>query len=182
MVIRGYNRGEERAVWNVYFATTRESNARDYHADLIDRWAPHNQDMSQWAERLARTNPFVAVVDEEIVGMAEIQPDGFIDYFYVHPRWQNKGIGKALLATLESEVAKLGVDMISADVSITVKAFFLSRGFSITEAKSNVILGHPASNFRMQKMLSDEPDGAASRCRAMRSETNSTLGAPDSDR
>jgi putative acetyltransferase len=162
MVIRRYNRGEESAVWMVFFAATHESNARDYHADLIERWAPHDKDMSQWADRLAQKNPFVAVVDEEIVGMAEIGPDGFIDYFYIHPRWQDRGIGKALLATLEAEAAKLGVNVVSANVSITAKAFFLSRGFRITEAKSNVILGHPAPNFRMQKTLRSEPDGATS--------------------
>jgi putative acetyltransferase len=155
--IRRYKHGEEAAVWAVYFAATRESIARDYHADLIDRWAPQDQDMSQWAARLAEKKPFVATVDEGIVGMAEIEPDGFIDYFYVHPKWQGKGIGKALLATLEREAVKAGTRVIFADVSVTAKSFFLSRGFSISEAKSNVILGHPAPNFRMQKSLSSEP-------------------------
>lgn len=36
MEIRRYRRGEEGVVWSVYFAATRESMARDYHADLID--------------------------------------------------------------------------------------------------------------------------------------------------
>src|SRR5437764_929454 len=98
MKIRRYLRGEEAAIWKVYFAATRESIAQDYHADLIERWAPLDQDMSQWATRLVAKNPFVALVDENIAGMAEIQPDGFIDYFYVHPKWQRRGIGKALLA------------------------------------------------------------------------------------
>jgi putative acetyltransferase len=154
MEIRRYNRGEEPAVWNVFFAATHESISRDYHPDLIERWAPRDKDMTQWTERLARKNPFVAVVDDEIAGMAEVERDGFIDYFYVHPRWQNKGIGKALLATLESEATKSGAKVMSANVSLTAKTFFLSRGFHIIEAKSNVILGHPAPNFRMQKTLS----------------------------
>ena len=64
MEIRRYKRGEETAIWKVYFATTHESNARDYHADLIERWAPHDQDMVQWNARLAQKNPFVAVADE----------------------------------------------------------------------------------------------------------------------
>jgi putative acetyltransferase len=154
MEIRRYNRGEEGAVWNVFFAATRESIARDYHADLVERWAPRDKDMNHWAQRLARKKPFVAVVDEQIVGMAEVEPDGFIDYFYVHPSWQNRGIGKALLATLETEATRSGAKVMSANVSITAKAFFLSRGFHTTKAKSQVILGHPAPNFRMQKTLS----------------------------
>jgi hypothetical protein len=91
MEIRRYKRGEEGAIWSVYFAATHESNARDYHPDLIERWAPHDQEMEPWTERLAQKNPFVAIVGDEIVGMGELEPDGFIDYFYVHPRWQGRG-------------------------------------------------------------------------------------------
>src|ERR1700752_4563220 len=101
MEIRRYLPGEEQAIWSVYFTATHESNARDYHPELLERWAPRNQDIDEWSNRLAQKNPFVAIVEGEIVGMAELEPDGFIDYFYVHPRCQGRGIGKALLATLE---------------------------------------------------------------------------------
>jgi putative acetyltransferase len=161
MEIRRYKHGEDCAVWKVYFAATRESIARDYHPALIERWAPRNQDMTEWADRLARTKPFVAALDEQIVGMAEIEKDGFIDYFYVHPQWQGRGIGKALLAAVEVEAGTSGVSLVYADVSITAKSFFLSQGFLVTETKSNVILGHPAPNFRMQKTLSSEQSNAA---------------------
>jgi putative acetyltransferase len=154
MEIRRYRAGEEGDLWSVYSAATRESVARDYHPDLIERWAPRKKDMTEWVDRLALKRPFVAVVEKQIVGMAEIDPDGFIDYFYVHPGWQGRGIGTALLGALESEVAKTGVTMIRADVSVTAKSFFLSRGFTIIETRSNVILGHPAPNFAMQKPLS----------------------------
>jgi GNAT superfamily N-acetyltransferase len=156
MEIRRYKRGEEAAVWAVYFAATRKSIARDYHHDLIERWAPVEPDMKKWVQRLEEKQPFVAIMDQQIVGMAEIEPDGFIDYFYVHPRWQGRGIGTALLDTIESAAMRAGATVVFADVSVTAKSFFLSRGFSITQAKSNVILGHPAPNFRMQKSLSSD--------------------------
>ena len=151
--VRRYKRGEEPAIWNVYFSATRVSIARDYHQDLIQRWAPQNPDMNQWAERLAQKNPFVALVDDQLVGMAEIEPDGFIDYFYVHPNWQGRGIGKALLERLEAEARSLGISTIFADVSVTAKDFFAARGFVVVESKNNIILGHPAPNFRMEKHL-----------------------------
>jgi putative acetyltransferase len=153
MEIRRYRIGEEPAIWKVYFDATHESNARDYHPDLLNRWAPPDRDMVQWAERLAQKNPFVALTNGELVGMAELEPDGFIDYFYVHPRWQNRGIGKALLKIVEAEASQIGVSLLFADVSVTAKEFFLAQGFEITESKSNSILGHVALNFRMQKKL-----------------------------
>ena len=44
MIIRRYQPGEEPALWEVYFRATHETNARDYHPDLLNRWAPPNQD------------------------------------------------------------------------------------------------------------------------------------------
>ena len=76
--IRRYRTGEEPEIWEVFFRTTHESNARDYHPDLIDRWAPLDKDMTEWSERLKTANPFVAVVDGEIVGMAELDENGLV--------------------------------------------------------------------------------------------------------
>jgi hypothetical protein len=61
MEIRRYQQGEEGAIWQVYFAATRESVACDYHADLIDRWAPHDHDVNKWKDRLVQKNPFVGL-------------------------------------------------------------------------------------------------------------------------
>ena len=86
----------------------------------------------------------------------------------------------ALLAAVETEATQLGVSLIFADVSVTAKSFFLSRGFCITGTKSNVILGHPAPNFRMQKRLSSEPGGATNGSQPIRLETNRTSSAAGS--
>lgn len=157
MKLRRYELGEEAAIWDVVFQATRVSNARNYHPELIDRWAPRDKDMDQWAERLAEKNPLVAIIGEQIVGMAEIDASGHIDYFYVHPEFQGAGVGTALLAAIESEAKRSGADQLSADVSVTAKPFFESRGFVVTEARSNIILGHPAPQFAMAKGLIDAP-------------------------
>lgn len=153
MKIRRYLRGEESLIWEVYYCATRESNARDYHPDLIARWAPDDKDMGEWRERLSEKNPFVAIIGEKIAGMAEIESSGFIDYFYVHPRFQGRGVGKALMATIVEEASAQGIDRVRADVSVTAKSFFESQGFEVIESRSNVILGHPAPNFAMRKDL-----------------------------
>ena len=114
--------------------------------------------MGLWAERLKEKNPMVALVDGRIVGMAEVDAAGEIDYFYVHPDFQSRGIGKALLAALKGEALRAGCRRLSADVSITAKGFFEASGFRVSEARENVILGHPAPNFAMSKELRCEED------------------------
>jgi putative acetyltransferase len=154
--IRRYQAGEENAIWNIVFLATRESIARDYHPDLIERWAPHDKDMGEWTKRLAQQNPFIAIVDGVPVGMGELEDSGFIDYFYVHPKFQGVGVGKALLAVIENEAERLGIGRIYADVSVTAEPFFSARGFEVVEARSNTILGHSAPNFAMAKHINSE--------------------------
>jgi GNAT superfamily N-acetyltransferase len=153
MVIRNYQLGEEVAIWNVYYRATHESNARDYHPDLLNRWAPPDKDMNEWREHLMRTNPFVAIVDEQIVGMAEIDTVGHIGNFYVHPEFQGQGIGTQLLTRVDSEARGMNITVLNAEVSVTARNFFEARGFRVVEARSNVILGHPAANYAIEKDL-----------------------------
>ena len=156
MQIRRYNPGEEEEIWEIVSQATRISNARDYHPDLINRWAPKNKDMDEWADRMKQQSPFVAIIDSQIVGMAELESNGFIDYFYVHPDFQGRGVGKALLKHIESEVSGMLVDCLFCDVSLTARPFFESQSFVVTEARQNIILGHSAPNFAMEKHLSEQ--------------------------
>lgn len=149
MIIRRYKEGEELQIWSVYFRATHESNARDYHVELLNRWAPKNMDMAEWASRLREKNPWVAVSGDQIVGFAELDSTGFIDYFYVVPDKQGQGFGKALMDKVISEALTMGVSAITADVSVTAKEFFAARGFRVVESRMNLLLGHPAPNFSM---------------------------------
>lgn len=85
--------------------------------------------------------------------MAEVDAAGEIDYFYVHPDFQLRGVGKALLAVLGGEALREGCRLLSADVRVTAKGFFEANKFRVKEARENVILGHPAPNFSMGKEL-----------------------------
>ena len=153
MTLRRYITGEETQIWGVYYRATHETNAADYHTELLNRWAPPDMDMTQWACRLRETNPFVALLDDQIVGFAELDASGFLEYFYVTPDHQRQGVGKALMSKLISEAYNLGVTAVTADVSITSKNFFLAHGFEIVESRMNIIMGHPAPNFSMIRQL-----------------------------
>lgn len=153
MTIRRYMMGEEPSIWSIYFRATHESNASDYHKDLLNRWAPPDMDMTEWATRLREKNPFVALLDDQIVGFAELDESGFLDYFYVSPDFQRQGIGSALMSAVVSEALTVEIHAITADVSITARSFFAAHGFEVVESRNNIILGHPAPNFAMVRHL-----------------------------
>lgn len=96
MQIRRYKPGEEEELWQLYHDTTHIINGDAYTKEQVERWAPHDKNMDEWKERIKVKNPFVVVQDDKIVGFAELEADGHIDYFYTHHQWQGKGIGSML--------------------------------------------------------------------------------------
>ena len=153
MDIRRYERGEEGAIWSVYFGSTRHIVAREYTDEQVRRWAPDQPDMQAWTRRLARTNPFVAVIDSQLVGFAELEPNGHIDYFYCHQNFQGQGVGTRLLAAVEDEAHRLDLNELFAEVSTTGIHFFRAKGFFIEDERTNIVCDAPAKQFLVRKRL-----------------------------
>ena len=151
MEIRRYRLGEEDSLWALYFNTTHHVIAREYTQAQVNSWAPADADMEAWAERLATKNPLVAIEDGQIVGFAELEPDGHIDYFYCHHEWQRCGVGTALLQIVETEAKCFGLDALHAEVSTTAVAFFRAKGFEVIEERENIVCGAPAKQYLMRK-------------------------------
>lgn len=100
-----------------------------------------------------KTGLFVAVLNGEIVGYADVQPNGYIDHFFVcgnHPR---QGIGTQLLARIHQEADALGLTELTANVSKTAEPFFALHGFQVLERGRPVRRGVTLQNARMRKTL-----------------------------
>lgn len=153
MEIRRYRLGEEIELWELYFNTRHQIVAKAYTIDQVNRWAPSDTDMEAWAQRVARKNPFVAVENNQIVGFAELEGDGHIDYFYCHHDWQRKGVGTLLLGALEAEAQDRGIEVLLAEVSATGVDFFKAKGFEVTEERTNIVCAAPAKQYEMRKSI-----------------------------
>ncbi|MBU1110708.1 GNAT family N-acetyltransferase [Patescibacteria group bacterium] len=153
MQVRRYKPGEEEELWQLYHDTTHIINGEVYSKEQVERWAPHDKNMDEWKERIKKKNPFVAVEDSKIVGFAELEADGHIDYFYAHHQWQGKGVGSMLYSAIEKEAISQKIPHLYADVSVLAKEFFLKQGFKVLVEQNNIICGAPAPNFKMEKKL-----------------------------
>lgn len=151
--IQRYKPGDEERLWRLYYDTTHLVNGKDYTSEQCERWAPANVDMAKWCERIRARNPFVAEENGQILGFAELEPDGHIDFFYCHHEHLRRGIGKMLYRALEEEARRLKIPCLHAAVSISAKGFFLRMGFHVEKEQRNIVCGTVAPNFIMRKEM-----------------------------
>lgn len=58
--------------------------------------------------------PFVAEIDGEVVSYADVQPDGYIDQFFVSGIHGRQGIGRRLMERIHEEAMSLGVTALTS--------------------------------------------------------------------
>jgi len=153
--IRQYQESDAAAIANIYYNTIHKINNRDYSAEQINAWAPYAsvENYSGWQAKLAKVKPFVAVINDTIVGFAEFEANGHIDCFYVHHEYQSKGIGSALMKAIFDKAEKQNIGRIYAEVSITAKPFFEEKGFNIVKEQTVTLRSVELNNFVMEKCL-----------------------------
>ena len=135
MEIRTHKPADIPDISRLFFNTIRRINSRDYTPAQVQAWAPTIYNNDYWSQRFLKRQVLVAEDHNMIVGFAEYEPSGHIDCFYVHHEYQHRGIGKALLQQIETELQKLNVHRFYAEVSITARPFFNGRGYAMIEER-----------------------------------------------
>ena len=153
MEIRRFRPGDEAALFNVYFMAIHAVASRDYSPEQIEAWAPADLDANLWAKRIQGIQPFVAELGGEIVGYADVQPDGYVDHFFVSGAHPRQGIGTRLMARIHEEAKSLGLTELTSDVSTTAEPFFALHGFKVVERRLPVLRGVTLQNALMRKEL-----------------------------
>lgn len=153
MIIRNLINGEEMQLFKVFSCAIHDIASKDYTQEQINAWVPKNTDMALWTSRIRALKPYVAVINEEIVGYSDLQPNGYIDHFFVSGEYARQGVGTSLMKHIHEEAKLRGISTLTADVSKTAEAFFLHNGFYVVERKFPVRHGVVLENASMKKIL-----------------------------
>lgn len=152
--VRKYRLQDAMELANIYYYTIHNINNLDYSEKQLNAWAPVNcLELDGWKKKWEKLSPIVATIDNQVVGFGEFKDNGHIDCFYVHHQFQSKGIGSALMKEIEQQALQKNISRILAEVSITAKPFFLSKGFRVTKKQLKEIRGVKLKNFVMEKIL-----------------------------
>jgi len=136
MKIIKYDNKYRQDIARLYINTIHNTCNKDYRKEQLNAWANPNIDYDSWEKRLNRTKPYLALIDDTLVGFSEFYDD-YIDCFYVHDEYQGKGIGKALIYHILEIASKIDIKILRIDASITAKSFFESFGFVEVSKNSN---------------------------------------------
>lgn len=126
--IRPARADDAEAISAVILAALRETNARDYSRDIIER-VEQSFGPAAVAELLARRTVFVAMAAGELVGTASL--DGqVVRSVFVRPDLQGQGVGRRLMAEIEQAARNRGVEVLAVPSSVTAEAFYARLGFT----------------------------------------------------
>lgn len=153
MEIRRFRIGDERALFQVFLSAVYDIASRDYTAAQIEAWAQADRDPEVWASHMRELRPFIAETEGEIAGYADIQPNGYIDHFFVSGAYPRQGVGTLLMSRIHDEAKLLGISQLTADVSKSAEPFFLYHGFQMEERRFPVRRGVILQNALMRKDL-----------------------------
>lgn len=135
----------------VFTTSVHQNAAGHYTKEQLDAWAPSQYDAEEWEQLLVRLQPFVVEHDGLLVGFADLQPNGYIDRFYVRGGWSRRGIGTAMLDYILDLAWDRSIPVLTAHVSLAAQPLFLHHGFVIVHHEDKEVRGQVLKRALMQR-------------------------------
>lgn len=143
MTIRRLKDEDAQAVSELIIATIRISNVRDYPAKLMEELVK-TQTPEHILQRASWTHFYVVEESGSIIGCGAIGPywgktdESSLFSIFVHPDHQGKGIGRAIMETLEQDKFALRARRIEIPASITGLPFYRKMGYSFKDGRETI--------------------------------------------
>jgi putative acetyltransferase len=153
LTLRPYADGDLPAMMTLYRTTIHAVCAKDYTPEQLAAWAPPQADATRWQAKMDAEECAVAELDGAVVGFCSWSDDGYIDFLYVHHKWQGVGIAKALLKRAEDALRQAGVMRLHTQASLTAQSFFAAQGYAVVKHQTVHVRGVDLPNAVMEKSL-----------------------------
>lgn len=160
VLIREAVASDATAIVKVHYDAVHLTASKDYDAEILDDWSILSDERIENLETQISKNPersymIVAEIDAHVVGFGEIVPVmRELRAIYVSPFAARKGVGKALLLTLEAAARERGVPELCLDSSLTAELFYLAHGYEIRgRSEHQLRSGRKMACIKMRKSL-----------------------------
>ena len=151
--VRRFQNSDAKEVSALIIKTLRTTNIKDYSVDYIENdvkmFAP-----DEVAERASWTHFYVVEDYKIIVGCGAIgsywgkEDESSLFNIFVLPEYQGKGIGRAIIETLEKDEYFLRAKRVEIPASITACEFYKKMGYTY---KNGIDVVDDEQLFRLEK-------------------------------
>ncbi|MHC8380234.1 GNAT family N-acetyltransferase [Pseudomonas sp. LB3P14] len=115
------------AISQVIIQSLRQSNALDYPPEVIMQ-VEKSFSAEAIGTLLNQRQVFVATIDKRVVATASLDQD-VVRSVFVEPGHQGVGLGRQLMATLQSVAQDAKIEVLRVPSSITAEAFYFKLGY-----------------------------------------------------
>ena len=143
MIIRRLREQDAQAVSDLIIKTMRISNVGDYTAEMMEELI-RTQQPEDVLQKASWTHFYVAEEEGAIIGCGAIGPnwgktdESCLFSIFVRPDLQKKGIGRAIMQTLEQDEFALRARRIEIPASITGLPFYQKMGYAFKDGKAEL--------------------------------------------
>ncbi len=141
-----------QAMQALFRASISELCRNDYTPAQREVWLEAATDTTGWLKRINNQYFLLAVSGVDVIGMASLGDEGYVDFLYVHPTWKRQGLATLLFRAVESEAGKRGYSTLKTDASITARPFFEKMGFHVVHPNHVSRKGISLINYRMERV------------------------------
>lgn len=116
-------------------------------------WAPTPYRGQEWADRLSEKAVFIATRAEEILGFMTIEPGGYIDFAYILPNAQGRGLFRLLFTAVLTSAQQAEETQLSTHASLMAQPAFTAMGFRVERHETVTRNGQSLKRAHMIKPL-----------------------------
>lgn len=120
-------------------------------------WVPCVRRGKAWQQRLDGQTLIMAEKGELVAGFIGFTESGYIDFAYVRPSFQGRGVFRELYQNVEECALLHKFQRLWAHVSLDARQAFECLGFKVTQRETVYLRDQALGRFEMEKSLSRHP-------------------------
>lgn len=152
-MVRRYVPADAAGIAQVFHASVHGLARAQYSPEQLNAWSPAPRDAAWYQARAASRAVWVAERGGEILGFAELEPDGHVDMVYAAPSAARQGVATALYQAIETHARERGLARLFVEASETALPFFTRMGFGSPQRREVERGGIRLHNYAMEKAL-----------------------------
>lgn len=153
MEIRKFEKSDTEQVAKLIQDSVKILNPQESSEQQSQSQTSSNIPFRDWEESFLQTFTIIAEQNHRVVGIAQLDDTGHINWFYCHPDFRRQGIGGQLYAAIEDYAYSKNIPTLFTETHPTDSPFFFKMGFQKVQKQKSLIRGEIISSFILQKVI-----------------------------